>query len=54
MSKKISDQTNRIKNKVQQAESHSKIEAKLNNEEIRASTTEVKKIKLGIQKQKGG
>jgi hypothetical protein len=42
MSKKISDRTNRIKNKVQQAESHSKIEAKINNKEIRAMASTVK------------
>jgi len=42
MSKKISERTSRIKNKVQQAESHSKIEAKINNKEIRAAKSKVK------------
>jgi hypothetical protein len=32
--KKNSDRTSRIKNKIQQAESHSKMEAKLNNKEM--------------------
>jgi hypothetical protein len=42
MSKKINDRTNRIKNKMQLAESHSKIEAKINNKEIRAMVSKVK------------
>jgi hypothetical protein len=41
MSKK-NDRTNRIKNKVQQAESHFKIEVKINNKEIRAVKSKVK------------
>ena len=41
-SKKISDRTSKIKNKIQQAESHSKMEAKLNNKEIKAVTNKVK------------
>ena len=39
-SKKISDRTSRIKNKVQQAISHSKMEAKLQNKEIIQKTLE--------------
>jgi hypothetical protein len=41
-SKKISDRTSKIKNKIQQAESHSKMEAKLNNKEIIAVKNKVK------------
>jgi hypothetical protein len=41
-SQKISDRTSKIKNKIQQAESHSKIEAKLNNNEIIAVKNKVK------------
>ena len=44
ISKKITDRTSRIKNKVQQARSHSQMEAKLNNREIIARTTESKTI----------
>ncbi len=42
ISKKITDQTSRIKNKMQQARSHSQMEAKLNNHEIMARTIESK------------
>jgi hypothetical protein len=38
VSKKITDQTSRIKNKHQQARSHSQMEAKLNNAEIISRT----------------
>jgi hypothetical protein len=41
MSKAISDRTSRIKNKQQQAFSHSKIEAKLNNKDIKAVIQQV-------------
>jgi hypothetical protein len=40
-SKRISDRTSRMRNKTQQAFSHSKIEAKLNNKEICAATSAV-------------
>jgi hypothetical protein len=40
--KKISDRTSKIKNKIQQAESHSEMEAKLNNKEIIAVKNKVK------------
>jgi hypothetical protein len=42
ISKKITDQTSRIKNKMQQARSHSQMEAKLNNREIMARTIQSK------------
>jgi len=42
ISKKITDQTSRIKNKMQQARSHSQMEEKLNNREIMARTIESK------------
>jgi hypothetical protein len=42
ISKKITDQTSRIKNKMQQARSHSQMEVKLNNREIMARTIESK------------
>ena len=41
MSKAISDRTSRIKNKQQQAFSHSIIEAKLNNKDIKAIIQQV-------------
>ena len=44
ISTKITDRTSRIKNKVLQARSHSQMEAKLNNREIIARTTESKTI----------
>ncbi len=42
-SKQISHRTSKIKNKIQQAESHSKIETMLNNKEIKAVTNKVKR-----------
>jgi hypothetical protein len=42
MLKTFSDRTNRTKNKVEQAESHLKIEVKNNNKEIRALITKMK------------
>ena len=52
-SKRISDRTSRMKNKMQQAISHSKIEAKLNNKEICEATAAVESdSKRSFKKQK--
>jgi hypothetical protein len=52
ISKKITDRTSRIKNKAQQERSHLQMEAKLNNREIIARTTESKAKTKRVQKTK--
>jgi hypothetical protein len=52
MLKKINDQTSRIKNKDQQARSHSQMEAKLHNTEIITSTQESQAKSKRVYKRK--